>query len=87
LRLGAQCSTGRGGRDARRGTHDHSPRDLLRLDLGRKANRVLTAVELVRRGLSPVLVLGGGSFEAPGSEPRAAAELLRDWLRDWGVVP
>jgi len=64
------------------GTHDYSPRTLLPMNFGDSVDRVTTALELIRTGKAPVLVLGGAYYRLNG-EQRADSELLVGWLRDW----
>lgn len=66
------------------GTHDRAVDEPLPLNLGPTADRITTAVELVRQGRAGVLVLGGGSYEEEG-QYRPEAELVMDWLRRWGI--
>jgi uncharacterized SAM-binding protein YcdF (DUF218 family) len=67
------------------GTHSHSLRSLHGFDLRETGDRVLTAVELIRRGVSTNLVLGGAGFRL-GEEIRPDSELLTAWIRDWRLV-
>jgi uncharacterized SAM-binding protein YcdF (DUF218 family) len=58
--------------------------ELLGLDFGLAADRLFTGIELARRGLAPVLVVGGavalGDKEAP--EPA----LVRQWIDHWDLM-
>lgn len=64
------------------GTHDFTKRGLLRFNMGDGANRVLTAIELMRTGKAPALVLGGAFYRLDGVK-RPDAELLEAWFRAW----
>lgn len=66
------------------GTHDRALGEPLPVNLGPSADRITTAVELVRQRRAPVLVLGGGSYE-DGPVYRPEAELVVEWLRRWGM--
>lgn len=64
------------------GTHDFTTRGVLRFNMGDGSNRVLTAIELMRTGKAPALVLGGAYYRLNGVE-RPNAELLEAWFRAW----
>ncbi len=64
------------------GTHDFTTRGLLRFNMGDGGNRVLTAIELMRTGKAPALVLGGAYYRINGVQ-RPDAELLEAWFRAW----
>lgn len=66
------------------GTTEASRDDLFGMHLNESVDRVVTAVELVRRQKAPVLVLGGGGQEV-GREIVGEGELLERWLRAWGL--
>ena len=66
------------------GTHRPSQHDTFGLDLTPCADRIVTAVELIRLGKGRALVLGGNSY-AVGGERRPDAELLKNWLATWRV--
>jgi uncharacterized SAM-binding protein YcdF (DUF218 family) len=62
-----------------------STNDLFGLQLDPAADRVIAALEVVRRGKARTLVLGGGwdkSTPNPGE-----GELLRGWIVAWGLSP
>lgn len=61
-----------------------SEHEFAELDFGLAADRVLTAVELSRRGLGKVLVLGGSATVEPEMAPEP--ERIRRWLESWEVV-
>lgn len=54
------------------------------LDLTECGDRLITGLELCRRGKAKVLVLGG---DAPGTPPGMApdSEKIRGWVGDWGL--
>lgn len=64
------------------GTHDYSPRSPLGFGVGEASDRILLAVELVRQGRAPVLVLGGSYYEVRGVR-RPDSELLLHWFQSW----
>lgn len=66
------------------GTHGYSPRALMPLNLGEAGDRVLTAGELMRRGASSNLVLGGAGF-MKGGQWHTESELVETWFRRWQV--
>ena len=64
------------------GTHDFTKRGQLRFNMAETSNRVLTALELVRIGKAPALVLGGAHYRLDGVK-RPDSELLEAWFRSW----
>jgi uncharacterized SAM-binding protein YcdF (DUF218 family) len=66
------------------GTHRFSRHDAFGLDLTQCADRIVTAVELMRLGKGRALVLGGNSYLAGGKKKPDAAP-LQDWLTAWRV--
>lgn len=66
------------------GTLDYGPREALRVNVGEPADRILTAVELVRSGRAPVLVLSSAPYLLNG-ELRGDSELIAAWLQRWGL--
>lgn len=58
-----------------------STNDFAGLDFNLAADRILTAMDLVRRGQGKVLVLGGSATVQPAIAPEAA--LYRRWLESW----
>lgn len=66
------------------GTLDFGPREILGINLGEPADRILTAVELVRQGRAPRLVLSSAPYLRDG-ELRGDSELIAVWLERWGV--
>jgi uncharacterized SAM-binding protein YcdF (DUF218 family) len=67
------------------GVLDPSPRDLFGFNLTGTADRVVTAVELVRQGKGRALILGGGGPK-PGEPGLSEAELLQGWVAAWGFT-
>lgn len=55
------------------------------LDVKASGDRIVMAVELVRRGKAPNLVLGGATQRVDGMEYREA-DLTADWLAAWQVT-
>lgn len=53
--------------------------------LTRAGDRLLMAVEMMRLGKAPVLVLGGGASELNG-EKQIEADLVRDWIANWHLL-
>jgi uncharacterized SAM-binding protein YcdF (DUF218 family) len=64
-----------------------SRHDPFGFEFGEGADRVLTAVEMIRRGKSQTLILGGGGGKRnePVDEPWQEGPLLEGWLSAWGV--
>ena len=53
--------------------------------LTRAGDRVLMALEMMRLGKAPALVLGGGGAKLDG-EIRVEGDLLRQWITDWRLL-
>ncbi len=66
------------------GTLDYGPRESLKINVGEPADRILTAVELVRSGRAPVLVLSSAPYLLNG-QVRGDSELIAAWLERWGL--
>lgn len=64
------------------GSHAYSRSTLLPFNLGDAGDRPLAALELMRQGRAPVLVLGGAGYEW-GRQRRPDGELLEVWIRGW----
>jgi uncharacterized SAM-binding protein YcdF (DUF218 family) len=64
------------------GTHDYSPSTVLPFNLGSSGDRPLVALELMRQGRAPYLVLGGASVPWFGRRINDA-EVLDVWIRGW----
>lgn len=62
------------------GSHRASAGGLLGFDIGEAEDRVLTVVELGRRGAAKTLVLGGSSQEIAGKPGVPTMSLVQDWL-------
>ena len=62
-----------------------SENDMFGFALGGGGSRVLTALELVRRGKAQVLVLGG-SGPLPGKPGVVAASMVQEWVLALGVT-
>jgi uncharacterized SAM-binding protein YcdF (DUF218 family) len=55
------------------------------INFSAEVDRVLTGIELTRRGKAPVLVLGGGGYWKNGKlEPEA--ERVRPWMEQWKLA-
>jgi uncharacterized SAM-binding protein YcdF (DUF218 family) len=66
------------------GAHRPSPPDTFGLDLTPAADRIVTALELMRLGKGQALVLGGNGYGHKG-EIRADSQLLKDWFAAWKI--
>jgi uncharacterized SAM-binding protein YcdF (DUF218 family) len=64
------------------GSHAYSRRALVGWDAGEPSDRIFAAVELVRRGIAPTLVLGGAAYKINGFDRPDSEPLIR-WLKDW----
>lgn len=62
-----------------------SPHDVFGADFTQSIDRAVMAVELVRRGKAPALVLGGG--QPRGAEDQGEQGFLVPWIDAWGVKP
>ncbi len=65
-----------------------STHDTFGLDFGSAVDRVITAVELLRRGKASTLILGGGSGQrkTPDDSKYLEGPLLGHWLKTWGLT-
>jgi uncharacterized SAM-binding protein YcdF (DUF218 family) len=61
-----------------------SSNDFAGLDFGIATDRILTGVDLARRGLGKTLVLGGSATLKPKVAPEPG--LLRDWIVAWNLA-
>ena len=66
------------------GGSEPSPRELAGFRLTRAADRIMTAIELMRLEKAPVLVLGGAGAEVDG-EVQLEAQLVKQWLVGWNL--
>ena len=67
------------------GVLERSENDIFGFELKDAADRLVTAVELMRRGKGRALVLGGGV--AKGNNPGLPeGELLQRWISAWGLT-
>ncbi len=64
------------------GGSEPSPREIAGLRLTRAADRIITAVELMRLEKAPVLAIGGAGAEIDG-ELQLESELVKRWLLEW----
>lgn len=67
------------------GTHDYSALTLLPFNMGEGADRPLVALELMRLGKAPTLVLGGLGVSIEAGPAFADGEMLAVWMRGWGI--
>ena len=67
------------------GGHRISNYDLLGFTTGDAGARVMTAVELVRQGRAPTLVLGG-SWEAAAGSSVPGMAVVQDWVAAWHLT-
>ena len=67
------------------GGHRHSKHGTFEMDLTAAADRAVTAMELIRLGKAPVLVLGGNYYEVNGQK-LVEAELLQRWFAAWQLT-
>jgi uncharacterized SAM-binding protein YcdF (DUF218 family) len=68
------------------GGHTTSRLDPLGFSNNEAGDRVLAAIELVRRGKARTLVLGGTALP-PRPPERPALALVQDWITRWQLVP
>lgn len=61
-----------------------STNEFANLDFGPAADRVLKGIDLARRGMAPVLVVGGAATVRGDSRPEPA--LIRLWVEEWGLL-
>jgi uncharacterized SAM-binding protein YcdF (DUF218 family) len=54
------------------------------LDFGPAADRVLMGIDMARRGMAPVLVVGGAAAARGESPPEP--ELIRLWVEEWALL-
>lgn len=67
------------------GTGEPSAREFVGFHFTRGADRLMTAVELVRRGKSSTLVFGGGGYEHSGKWD-SEADAVKQWIDSWRVL-
>ena len=62
--------------------------DVVGFDLGERADRVVTAVELFKKNKSGVLILGGGGGQQkpPADDRWLEGDVLKPWLTSWGIA-
>jgi len=66
------------------GCHRPSAADFAGVDLTGGADRLVTGVELARRGRAPLLFVGGDG--PPGTPMADISARLMTWWRDWGLT-
>jgi uncharacterized SAM-binding protein YcdF (DUF218 family) len=69
------------------GTHAMRPETMMGFDLADAGDRVLTAVECVRRYPGSVLVLAGGATWDKEGKAMPISRMLESWIDGWDVVP
>lgn len=67
------------------GTGEPSRREPVGFHLTRGADRLMTSVELMRRGKSNTLVLGGGGYYRREAKWGSEADAAKRWIDSWGV--
>ncbi len=67
------------------GTGEPTARELVGFHLTRGADRVMTAVELVRLGKADELVFGGGGYWRAG-DWASEADAVKRWIDSWQVI-
>jgi uncharacterized SAM-binding protein YcdF (DUF218 family) len=67
------------------GTHDISKIDPMGFNLKSAADRILTALELIRMKKAGTLVIGGQSQEVDGKVVKEG-EVLETWIRRWQII-
>jgi uncharacterized SAM-binding protein YcdF (DUF218 family) len=58
-----------------------SAQEIIGLDLQENSDRPTTAIELLRRGKAPRLLIGGGG----NPKQRPEADAVKDWIAQWGL--
>jgi len=67
------------------GVGEGSDSEIIGIGFSTSVDRLLTGIELTRRGKAPVLVLGGGGYWKNGKlEPEARS--IRPWMKKWGLA-
>lgn len=64
------------------GGHSFSSKGMFQIELNDSADRILTAVELVRIGKAKAFVAGGGGFSEKGRQ-QGEGKLLKKWIEAW----
>ena len=67
------------------GAGEPSSREFVGFHFGRGADRLMTAVELVRRGKADTLVVGGGGYGSVGKWV-SEADAAKRWIDSWGTL-
>ena len=63
-----------------------NPTEINGLDMQEASDRITTAVELIRRGKAPFLMLGGGSVRSEDGGPLSESKAIRHWIESWKLV-
>ena len=64
------------------GGHSYNSKGVFQIELNGSADRILTAVELVRIGKGKALIAGGGMFWEKGKQ-QGEGKLLKNWIEAW----
>ena len=56
------------------------------IDMQENSDRITTAIELVRRGKAPFLVLGGGAATADDGQRISESKAEKHWIESWNLV-
>jgi uncharacterized SAM-binding protein YcdF (DUF218 family) len=67
------------------GAGESSAHEITGFHFTRGTDRVMTAVELVRRGKADLLVLGGGGHRGPAAIA-SEADAVKQWVESWNVL-
>lgn len=68
------------------GTGETSALEITGFHFTRGADRLMTAVELVRRGKSNVVVFGGGGGHGQPGASGSEADAVKQWVDSWNVL-
>ncbi|MDB6138476.1 MAG: putative conserved rane protein [Verrucomicrobiaceae bacterium] len=63
-----------------------NPTEINGVDMQDNSDRITTAVELIRRGRAPFLMLGGGSGLNEGGGRLSESTATRHWIESWNLV-
>ncbi|MDB6074049.1 MAG: putative conserved rane protein [Verrucomicrobiaceae bacterium] len=56
------------------------------LDMQDNSDRITTAIELIRRGKAPFLMLGGGSAVTADGGKISESKAIRHWIESWKLI-
>ncbi len=63
-----------------------NPTEINGIDLQDNSDRVTTAVELIRRGRAPLLMLGGGAALKEDGSKESESKAVEHWIASWKLV-